>query len=98
MAIEQGQMQEYAKSWGQVVARTWGDEAFKQRLLAAPAPTLAEQGIALPPGLEVRVHENSPTVVHLTLPPRRGAPGPSGSRRACGPATPSRRNLTCSRR
>jgi hypothetical protein len=69
MAIEQAQMQEYAKQWGQLVARAWGDEAFKARLLAEPGPALAEQGIQLPLGVEVRVHENSPTVVHLTLPP-----------------------------
>jgi hypothetical protein len=72
MAIEQAQTQEYAKQWGQLVARTWSDPAFKDRLLAAPGPALAEQGIAVPPDVEVRVHENSPTVVHLTLPPAPG--------------------------
>jgi hypothetical protein len=70
MAIEQAQMQGYAKQWGQLVARTWSDEGFKRRLLAAPGPALAEQGIPVPPGVEVRVHENSPTVFHLTLPPQ----------------------------
>jgi hypothetical protein len=69
MAIDQAQMQEYAKQWGQLVARAWGDQAFKARLLAEPAPALAEQGIPVPAGVEVRVHENSPTLVHLTLPP-----------------------------
>jgi hypothetical protein len=70
MAIEPMPTQEYAKQYGQLVARTWSDEAFKQRLLAEPGPALAEQGIALPPGVAVRVHENTPTVVHLALPPR----------------------------
>jgi hypothetical protein len=70
MAIEQAQTQESAKRWGQLVARAWGDAAFKARLLADPGPALAEQGIQLPPGVEVRVHENTPAVVHLTLPPR----------------------------
>ena len=69
MAIEQGQMQESAKRYGQLVARAWSDETFKARLLAAPAPALAEQGIELPSGVEVRVHENTATLVHLTLPP-----------------------------
>jgi hypothetical protein len=69
MAIEQVQMQDYAKQYGQLVARAWGDEAFKQRLLADPAPALAEQGIPIPPGVEVRMHENTASVVHLTLPP-----------------------------
>jgi hypothetical protein len=70
VAIEQVQMQEYAKQWGQLVARTWSDEAFKQRLLAEPAAALAEQGIAVPPDVEVRVHENTAAVFHLTLPPK----------------------------
>jgi hypothetical protein len=69
MAIEQAPIQDYAKQWGQLVARTWGDEAFKARLLADPGPTLAEQGMSVPPGVEVRVHESTPTLVHLTLPP-----------------------------
>lgn len=51
------------------MARAWSDEAFKQRLLADPAAVLAEQGIAVPPGVEVRMHENTATVFHLTLPP-----------------------------
>jgi hypothetical protein len=70
MAIEQAQMQEYAKQWGRLVVRAWSDEAFKVRLLAEPAPALAEQGIALPPGMQVRVHENTAALVHLSLPPR----------------------------
>ena len=70
MALDETQMQEYAKRYGQLVARTWSDEAFKQRLLAEPTAALAEQGIAVPAGVEVRVHEQTPTVVHLTLPPQ----------------------------
>jgi len=69
MAIEQAQMPEYAKQYGRLVARAWADEAFKQRLLAEPAPVLAAQGIDFPPGMAVRLHEDTPTLVHLTLPP-----------------------------
>jgi hypothetical protein len=70
VAIEQIQMQDYAKRWGQLVARAWADEPFKQRLLADPAPALAELGIPVAPGVEVRVHENTATIFHLALPPR----------------------------
>ena len=70
MAIEPMERQEYAKQWGQLVARAWSDAAFKQRLLADPAAALAEQGIPVPPGVEVRVHENSAVLFHLTLPPK----------------------------
>ena len=83
MAIDQAQAQEYAQRWGQLVARAWGDEAFKAHLLAEPAPVLAEQGIAFLPGVEVRVHEDSPTLVHLALPP---APSEDPSDEASGPA------------
>jgi hypothetical protein len=51
------------------VARTWSDPAFKARLLAEPAAALAEQGIQLPPGMEMRVYEDTAAVVHLALPP-----------------------------
>jgi hypothetical protein len=67
MAIDQ--RQDLAKQYGQVVARAWGDEAFKARLLAAPAAALAEYGIQPPPGIEVRVVEDTARLVHLTLPP-----------------------------
>ena len=83
MAIEQARTQEYAKQWGQLVARAWGDAAFKAHLLAEPAAVLAERGIALPPGLEVRLHEDTPTLVHLTLPP---PPTDDPSDEASGPA------------
>jgi len=60
--------QERARKWGQVVARAWSDEAFKRRLLAEPGAVLREQGVDVPPGVEVRVVENTDAVVHLTLP------------------------------
>jgi len=82
MAIDQAQAQEFAKQYGQLVARAWGDAAFKAHLLAEPAAVLAERGIALPPGLEVRLHEDTPTLVHLTLPP----PSEDPSDEASGPA------------
>jgi hypothetical protein len=69
MATDPAQRQDYAQRWGRLVARAWGDEGFKARLLAEPAAVLAEQGIPLPPGMQVWVHENTATAVHLVLPP-----------------------------
>jgi hypothetical protein len=63
------QQQEAMKQWGQVVARAWSDEAFKQRLLADPRAVLAEAGMAVPPNLTLQVHEATPTQYHLVLPP-----------------------------
>jgi hypothetical protein len=34
MAIDRAQMHDYAKRYGQLVARAWVDPAFKARLLA----------------------------------------------------------------
>jgi hypothetical protein len=45
------------RQWGQVVARAWEDDAYRRRLLAEPASVLCEAGIAVPPGVAVRVVE-----------------------------------------
>src|SRR5207248_2437979 len=63
------QRQEQTKQWGQVVARAWSDETFKQRLLADPQAVLAEAGMAIPPNIAMQVHEATPTQFHLVLPP-----------------------------
>lgn len=52
------------------MAKAWSDEAFKERLLKEPARVLAENGIEVPPGVEVRVVENTADVTYLTLPPK----------------------------
>ena len=62
--------QEQAKKYGQVVAKAWRDEAFKQRLLANPKAALAEHGLSVPEGHEVRVVEGTERVHYLVLPPR----------------------------
>jgi hypothetical protein len=54
--------------WGQIVARTWSDEAFRKRLLADPAAVLKEHGLEVPAGVQVRVVEDTEHVIHLTLP------------------------------
>jgi hypothetical protein len=43
--------------WARLVARAWNDDGFRQRLLAEPEGVLREAGIALPPGVPVRVVE-----------------------------------------
>ena len=65
-----GQGQEPARQMGQVLARAWQDEPFKQRLVADPRAVLREQGIVVPSGQAVRVVENTAETVHLVLPPK----------------------------
>ncbi len=64
------QMQEYAKKYGQIVAKAWADEEFKARLLADPAAVLQAEGLAVPAGVELRAVENTAQVMYLTLPPK----------------------------
>ncbi len=61
----------------QVLARAMKDEAFRQQLLSNPKETLErELGITLPQGVNVQVHEDTPTSIHLVLPakPRTNEP------------------------
>ena len=64
--------EEQAKLYGRIVARAWQDEAFKGRLLAEPREALAEMGVEVPAGHEVRVVEDTERVTHLVIPPSSG--------------------------
>jgi hypothetical protein len=68
--MAQESRQERAKRYGQVVAKAWQDEAFRQRLARDPKGVLQEHGIELPAGAEVRVVEDTDQVVHLVVPQR----------------------------
>ena len=58
------------KKMGQIIAKAWADEGFKQRLLKNPAAVLKDEGVDIPQGLEVRVVENTDKVFHIVLPPK----------------------------
>jgi len=52
-----------------LITRAWEDEAFKQELLSNPRAAIEEAlGVTLPEGIEIYVHEQTPTTVHLVLP------------------------------
>ncbi|MBK5964538.1 NHLP leader peptide family natural product precursor [Thiocystis minor] len=61
-------MNDQAKQYQQLIAKCWADDAFKQRLLADPAGTLAAEGIDVPAGVSVKVAENTEQVFHLVIP------------------------------
>src|SRR5262249_21352209 len=61
-------LSEQQKVWGQVVAKAWADAAFKARLLADPKAALKEQGIVVPEGVQIQVHENTATTFNAILP------------------------------
>ncbi len=52
-----------------LVIDSWSDAGLRARLLGDPATVLAERGITLPAGTEVRVVEAGDRVLYLTLPP-----------------------------
>jgi len=58
----------WQKQWGMLVARVWDDPDLKQRLLADPAAVLAEHGIEIPEGVDMRVVEDTEQVRYLVLP------------------------------
>jgi hypothetical protein len=61
--------EEFQKAYGKVVAKAWGDDDFKEKLLADPMMVLKENGVVIPEDVELRVVENTEEVVHLILPP-----------------------------
>jgi hypothetical protein len=62
--------EEQGKKMGQIIAKAWADEAFKQRLLADATAVLKEEGVPVPHGLTVKAVENSRKVFHLVIPPK----------------------------
>jgi hypothetical protein len=62
--------------WSQIVARAWCDEGIMKRLMSEPRNVLAEHGLEVPPGIEVKVEEGTEvkvveeqgTVRHFVLP------------------------------
>jgi hypothetical protein len=50
---------ESQKALSKLVAKTWLDEAFKERFISEPVTVLEENGLTLPSNVEVRVNENT---------------------------------------
>jgi hypothetical protein len=62
--------QDFSKKLAQLTARAWSDDAFKKRLLSDPISVAKEYDIPVPPGSEIRIVEDTPTLRHFILPPR----------------------------
>ena len=67
-------MTEERNQLAELFAACWKDDALKQRFMNDPKAVLAEYGMDVPDGLDVKVVENADNCVHITMP----AP-PSGS-------------------
>jgi hypothetical protein len=62
--------EEQGLKMGQIIAKAWADDVFKQKLITDTAAVLTEAGIEVPTGVEVRAVENTDKVWHLVLPPK----------------------------
>lgn len=58
------------KIWAKIVARAWADAGFKQRLLDDPGSIMAEEGMPVPDGMEIKVVEATEKQAWLVLPPK----------------------------
>jgi hypothetical protein len=52
----------------QIAAKALDDDSYRRRLLDDPAGVLKQEGIAVPDGVNVVVHENTAEQIHLALP------------------------------
>ena len=52
------------------MAKAWADEDFKERLIDDPGSVLAEEGMEVPEGVELKVVEATEKQNWLVLPPK----------------------------
>jgi hypothetical protein len=55
-------------AYAKVVKKALADPAFKAELLGSPNAALAAAGVPIPPGVTVKVLEDTDKIVHLVLP------------------------------
>lgn len=51
-----------------IIARSWGDAEFKQKLIDDPIAVLEAEGLPIRAGMQIKVLENNDHLVHLVLP------------------------------
>ena len=61
-------MTEERNQLAELFAACWKDEALKARFMNDPKAVLAEYGLDVPDGMDVKVVENADDCVHITLP------------------------------
>jgi hypothetical protein len=61
-------MKSNPKKMGQVIAKAWFDEEFKQRLLEDATAVLREEGMEVTAGMKVLSVENADKLFYLVLP------------------------------
>ena len=64
----QEETKEHRRKMAKVIAKAWSDESFKEKLLSEPRAVLEAHGITVPPGLEVKVVEQTDKLMYIVLP------------------------------
>ena len=54
--------------WAMTVARIWRSEEYRRVFLVDPKAALKEIGITLPPGTDLRILQDTPTMTHVVAP------------------------------
>ena len=62
--------EEQTRKMVEIIAKAWGDDVFKQRLLKEPMLVLNEEGMDIQQDLELRTVENTDKLIHIILPPK----------------------------
>ena len=63
------QLDERQQLEAELVNRVNADPAFHQTMLSDPKAALAQLGIRAPDDVTIEIHEETPTALHLVLPP-----------------------------
>lgn len=58
----------YLKNWINIIELCWKDKDCRKNFIKNPLEFLAKQGVKVPNGIAVKVHENTDQVIFLTLP------------------------------
>ena len=61
-------MTEQHNQLAELFAACWKDDALKARFMSDPKSVLAEYGMDVPDGMDVKVVENADNCVHITMP------------------------------
>ena len=60
--------EEQGKNYAKLIAKAWSDESFKERLLSDSRAVLEAEGISVPPGVNVKVVEQTDTQFFMVIP------------------------------
>ena len=60
--------EEQGKKYAKLIAKAWSNESFKERRLTDSRTVLEAEGIRVPPGVDVKVVEQTDTQLFVVIP------------------------------